>query len=94
MPVRRKTNRRRMSATIDAWAVYLECGVDFFDDLVDAGIVSRGREKPTDEAALAPWLTFSEELMHRWKTGRHPEQGEPWALTEFGPPIQKRRPGR
>jgi len=93
MPIRRHPGKRRMSATLETWETFLECGSDFFDDLVDAGVVSARWEKPSHEVAYAAWLQFADELIHRWKTSRHPEQGEPWALREFGDPRQtgKRR---
>jgi hypothetical protein len=86
MPIRRHGGKRRTSVGIEAWETYLECGSDFFDDLVDAGIVSARWEKPSHEVAYAAWATFADELLARWKTSRHPEQGEAWALREFGDP--------
>ncbi|CDZ60326.1 Hypothetical protein NGAL_HAMBI2605_09520 [Neorhizobium galegae bv. orientalis] len=86
MPVRRKASRRRTSANLETWETYLECGTDFFDDLVDAGIVAESRLKPSREDAYAAWLAFADELLHRWKTSRHPDQDEPWAIREFGDP--------
>ncbi|MCQ1771311.1 hypothetical protein NOI24_08370 [Neorhizobium galegae] len=86
MPIRRHAGKRRTSAGIDAWETYLECGTDFFDDLVDAGIVTESRQKPSDADAYAAWLTFADELLHRWKSSRHPDQDESWAIREFGDP--------
>lgn len=90
MPPRRVKAKRKVSASLETWALYLECGTDYFDDLADAGIAPKG-ERPSDDIARAAWLAYADELLERWRTSRHCDQGQAWALERFGDPRVRRR---
>ncbi|NHT75089.1 hypothetical protein G8E10_04870 [Rhizobiaceae bacterium CRRU44] len=90
MPVKRRKSKRMATASLETWELYLECGTDYFDDLADAGIAPKG-ERPSDDIARAAWLAYADELLDRWRSSRHVEQGVPWALERFGDPRVRRR---
>jgi hypothetical protein len=90
MPVRRRSNRRRAD-DLKSWEVYLESGHDYFGDLPDIGLT----DPPPRAAALEAWNRLAPILLDTWATSRHPDQGEAWAVREFGVPGgHKRRAGR
>jgi len=90
MPVKRRKAKRLHTASIESWELYLECGRDYFDDLVEAGVVENHGDQPSEDQAYAAWLAYAEELLERWSTTRHADQGQAWALEMFGDPRAKR----
>jgi hypothetical protein len=89
MPVRRKKSKARAS-DVAAWAMFMQCGRDFFDELDAIGL---------DDTTAAPlaeavWHEIGEAVivylddLHR---GFAPVERPIWAETEFGPPGGKRR---
>lgn len=91
MPVKRRKAKRHATASLETWALYLECGTDYFNDLFEAGIVPGRNKRPSDDAARAAWAAYADELLDRWHTTRHREQGPAWALEQFGDPRARRR---
>lgn len=85
MPVKRRRAKAR-SGNPDAWDLYLETGCDYFDDLAEAGVAVDERGNPSRADALSAWLSFADELLARWAVSRHPDQGQPWAVAQFGDP--------
>lgn len=91
MPVRRTRNKRRASADIEAWALYLESGFDYFSELIEVGVTAPGEKDPPLAAARAAWLAYGPELLERWAAYPDKEQGDPWAVQQFGVPRAWRR---
>jgi hypothetical protein len=89
MPVRRRSTKRRASATIEQWAIYLESGFDFFDDLPDAGVEVDDHGKPSREEALAAWEAYGLDLMERWRKQRAAVDQPAWAVEQFGEPRSR-----
>ncbi|MEP7241746.1 MAG: hypothetical protein ABI697_12740 [Devosia sp.] len=101
MPVKRRAGKRRVDpqAEIMAWSGLFRCGYDFFGELEPWGF--GGRADPTDtEARMAAptvWARLGPSFMDWFDEGRRGslphatgDNGEPWALTEFGDPRNGR----
>jgi len=91
MPVRRKVNRRRVAATLDAWSMYLEAGTDYFDDLPAAGVTVDESGRPSVEDAVEAWQAYAADLLELWATTRRHHETEPWAVQQFGLPKARLR---
>lgn len=92
MPVRRKLDRRRVSASMDAWSMYLESGIDYFDDLPAAGVIVDDSGQPSIEDAAEAWQAYAGDLLAMWATSRRHHETDPWALEQFGlPKVRLRR---
>lgn len=92
MPVRRRKNKARPDEA-KAWLMFMMSGCDFFDDLVDAGIVPEG-EVPTREFAEETWRRIGNDVldyMEEFHIGYRPPERPIWAKREFGPPGRSRR---
>lgn len=92
MPVRRRTSKARPEEA-KAWAGYLMCGADFFDDLAGVGLT----EETAEPLADATWHRIGNDViahldeLHR---GFYPYPRPIWAEEMFGPPSGlKRRAG-
>lgn len=94
MPVRRRVNRRRASAGLTSWELYLETGHDYFGDLRDAGVWVDERGNPSRDDAVEAWLAFADQLIETWKVSRRHQDQDAWALREFGDPRAARRRAR
>jgi len=98
MPVKRRTAKRRQDpqAEMLAWSGLFRCGYDYFNDLEPYGY-----RHPTDATARADapeaWKRLGGAFMDWWNEGRRGslphatgDNGEPWALIEFGEPPRAR----
>lgn len=81
MPVRKRRNRRKPVAGIEAWQCVFASEFDFFDDLRDAGVALDEHGRPEREEARMAWQRYGAEFMATF-TGFH----TPWAVKEFGNP--------
>lgn len=81
MPVRKRKNRRKPSAGLDAWETVFASEFDFFGELRDAGIATDQNGRPEIEEACAAWKRFGAEFLAGF-TDIH----TPWALELFGDP--------
>ncbi|MBX4964476.1 hypothetical protein [Rhizobium binae] len=90
MPVRRRAGKRRSTEGLDQWFFVFSSGFDYFRELEEIGIDLDDRGRPSREDVEAAWRRLGEAFMD---IPRHPDQGEPWAVTEFGDPRRssKRR---
>ncbi|MBY3384055.1 hypothetical protein [Rhizobium laguerreae] len=91
MPVRRKAGKRRSIDGLDQWFFVFSSGNDFFDELAELGIETDAYHRPSIDVAEAAWRRLGDSFL---EIPRHPEQGEPWALKEFGQPTVRRRKRR
>lgn len=91
MPVRRKVNRRRASASMDAWSMYLETGFDYFEDLPAAGVLVSESGKPSTEDAAEAWQAYADDLLAIWATSRRDHENKPWAVEHLGLPRGRLR---
>ncbi|RUW71024.1 MULTISPECIES: hypothetical protein [unclassified Mesorhizobium] len=96
MPVRKRASKARPDEA-KAWMMYFQSGHDFFDELVDAGVVEDRHHVPRD-LAEATWRRIGNDVlayMEEFYRGYHPPEHPIWAEREFGAPGQmKRRAGR
>jgi hypothetical protein len=83
MPVRKRKNRRRAAAGLDAWECVFSSEFDFFGELEDAGIATDEYGRPDREEARAVWKRYGAEFMAGF-TDSH----IPWALQQFGEPCR------
>lgn len=94
MPVRRKIDRHR-PAELAVWRDWFAWGHDFFDHLLDAGIVAAHQQQPGETTARAAWRrcgdAFLAEYAAEQACERYPNQELPHALAAFGPPTGRRR---
>jgi hypothetical protein len=81
VPVRKRKNRRRAEAGLDAWECVFSSQFDFFDELADAGVATDAYGRPDREEALKAWQRFGAEFMAKFR-----ETHVPWALEQFGDP--------
>ncbi|MBB2794427.1 UNVERIFIED_ORG: hypothetical protein GGD58_003297 [Rhizobium pisi] len=88
MPVRRRAGKRRSTEGLDQWFFVFAGGHDYFDELPPIGIDTDAYGRPSREDAEAAWRRLGDSFM---AIPRHPDQGESWALKEFGQPYSKRR---
>lgn len=68
-------------------------GYDFFEDLVEAGIVENRREVPRD-LAEETWRCIGNDVLDytvEFHRGFVPPERPIWAEREFGPPDRKKR---
>ena len=86
MPVRRRSAKRRASASLEQWSTYLESGFDFFDDLPAAGIEVDEHGHPSKEDAQVAWEAYAPDLLERWRTQRAGIDQPAWAIQQFGEP--------
>ncbi|MGO7354654.1 hypothetical protein ACC703_05795 [Rhizobium ruizarguesonis] len=91
MPVRRKGGKRRSTDGLDQWFFVFSSGHDFFDELAELGIETDAYHCPSLGDSEAAWRRLGDAFL---EIPRHPEQGEPWALKEFGQPTVHRRKRR
>lgn len=92
MPVRRRAAKARPDEA-KAWLMYMMSGYDFFEDLVEAGLVEDRRNVPRD-LAEETWRRIGDDVlayMDEFHIGFHPPQRPIWAEREFGPPGKRRR---
>lgn len=93
MPVRRKIDRRRAEA-LPAWEMTFLAGRDYFGDLEAIGVATDEYSRPDRSEAEAAWrrlgTLFLAEHAAEQAQQRHPREGEPWALAEFGMPGRRR----
>lgn len=88
MPVRRRASRRKVSATLEQWACYLEFGHDYFSDLSAAGVDLDAEGRPSIDDARDAWESFAVDLMYRWRTDRRGLDYPAWAIEQFGEPSR------
>lgn len=89
MPVRRRTNRRR-AGEVEAWAGFMMCGCDIFDELHAIGLTEETAEpiaEKTWRRIGADVIAHIEGLHH----GYYPPPRPFWAEEVFGPPDGRRR---
>ena len=67
MPVRKRKNRRRAAAGLDAWECVFSSEFDFFGELEDAGIAADEYGRPDREEARAVWKRYGAEFMAGYK---------------------------
>lgn len=92
MPVRRKRSKARPDET-KAWLMYMMSGADFFDELVDAGIVEDRHHVPR-ELAEETWRRIGHDIliyMGEFHVGFRPPERPIWAEEQFGAPSLRRR---
>ena len=92
MPVKRRRSKARPESA-KAWVMYMMAGHDYFDDLVDAGIVPAG-EMPTRDFAAETWQRMGAEILDAMADlhiGFRPPERPIWAEEQFGPPPARRR---
>lgn len=83
MPVRRRVGKRRSTEGLEQWNFVFSSGHDYFRELEEIGIVLDEYGRPSLNEAEAAWRRLGEAFL---EIPRHPDQGEPWALTMFGDP--------
>ncbi len=89
MPVRRKANRRRADV-VEALSQLFATGIDWDQEAREIGVATSSYDFPTDLAHVGSlWSEHGVAFM----AGYSDPYWQPWALTEFGPPSQKRRAG-
>jgi hypothetical protein len=81
VPLRRRKDRRKPSAGLDAWETVFSSQFDFFGELRDAGVETDAYGRPDREAARKAWQRFGVEFMSTFR-----DSHQPWALAEFGEP--------
>lgn len=94
MPVRRRKAKAR-PAEARAWVMTMMSGRDYFDELVDAGIVAKG-ENPPRELVEETWRRIGPDILNAmddFHVGFRPPERPIWAEREFGP-AEKRGEGR
>lgn len=79
MPVRRRTDKR--SAAADAWNEIFTFGFDILNRAHMAGVKLDARLRPDMAEARAAWRRYGAQFLSEYG-----DDGEPWALTEFGKP--------
>ena len=84
MPVRRRAGKKRATEGLEAWFFVFSGGHDYFDELEPLGIDTDHYSRPSREDSYAAWLRLGEAFL---ELPRAPEQGDCWALREFGPPT-------
>ena len=92
MPVKRRQSKARPDEA-NAWVVFMMSGCDFFDDLVDAGIVGKG-ETPSLELAAETWRRMGADIIDaidELHVGYAPPERPVFAEREFGPAGRRRR---
>jgi hypothetical protein len=93
MPVRRRIDRRR-AGEVEAWANFLYCGCDFFDELPAVGLTEATAGPLAEETwhRLGPDVIAHLDKIHE---GFHPYPRPIWAEEQFGPAKgARRRAGR
>lgn len=88
MPVRRSVSKRRSTEGLAEWEFVFSSGYDYFRELTEIGIALDEYGRPAAEVAKAAWRRLGNAFLAK---PRHPEQGTPWALEQFGYPSGKRR---
>ena len=86
MPVRRRAGKRRSTEGLENWFFVFTGGHDYFDELPPLGIETDAYGRPSRDDAEAAWRRLGDSFL---RLPRHPDQCEPWALTEFGHPSQR-----
>lgn len=75
--------------------MWFECGHDFFDDLVDAGIVDQHAKQPDLATARDAWFRCGSAWLEQYREAqareRYPREEPPHALAMFGTPNGNRR---
>jgi hypothetical protein len=91
MPVKRRRSKARPESA-RAWLMFMMSGSDFFDDLVDAGIIQAG-ETPSRGLAEEVWRHMGADVldaMDDLHVGFQPPERPIWAEREFGQPGRRR----
>jgi hypothetical protein len=83
MPVRKRTDRRKSTAGLDAWETVFSSEFDFFGELREAGVETDDYGRPDREEARAAWQRYGAEFLSTFR-----ESHQPWALETFGPPCR------
>lgn len=78
MPVKRRSEKRRMSPDAEAaiWKSYFEAGHDFFDELPSIGVAVDDRQHPPRDVSAEAWARLG-----------YLCPGAPWATEQFGEPT-------
>jgi hypothetical protein len=83
MPVRKRTDRRKSTAGLDAWEPVFSSEFDFFGELRDAGVETDAYGRPDREEACSAWQRYGAEFLSTFT-----DSYVPWALQTFGPPCR------
>lgn len=85
MPVKRRTDKRRVSPESEyvAWAPVFRSGYDFFDDLPAIGVSVAGFAPVPADLAREPWARFGERFL-----AEYADEATPWAEAELGRPWE------
>ena len=89
MPVRRKRSKARAS-NVAAWAMFMQCGRDYFDELDAVGLT----DKTAAPLAAEVWHEIGQAViayLDDFHRGFSPPERPYWAEREFGPPGGRRR---
>ncbi|RUV89194.1 hypothetical protein EOA60_08275 [Mesorhizobium sp. M1A.F.Ca.IN.020.06.1.1] len=89
MPIRRRRNKARPDEAT-AWAMFMQAGCDFFDDLAAAGLT----ESAAHAFAEATWHRIGYDVLavlDALHDGFPPYQRPIWAEEQFGKPNGERR---
>lgn len=84
MPIKRRRSKAR-AGEAKAWAMYMQSGHDFFDDLADLGL----DEKTAAPVAEEAWHRIGRDVIdhiERIHHGYHPPERPFWAEERFGRP--------
>lgn len=97
MPVKRRKSKARPDE-LKAWGMWFLSGHDFFDDLVDAGIVPHHATQPDPAIALDAWQRCGDAWLEQYAAEqareKYPREEPPHAVEVFGMPSgRKRRAG-
>ena len=85
MPVKRRTEKRRMDPTaeLEAWSLMFASGYDYFDDLPRIGVVTDAYSKPDRAVIQDAWHRLGARFLAE---PQDPHLVPCWALKEFGEP--------
>ena len=87
MPIRKRADKRRSAEGLDEWFFVFTGGHDYFRQLPPLGIKTNRYNQPSLDDSHAAWLRLGYAFL---QLPRDPDQGEPWALREFGEPGRRR----
>ena len=91
MPVRRRVDRRRTD-DVRAWAMFMESGRDYFEDLAAVGLTEQSARPLAEETWRrigADVIAYLGEFYRGYQAPERPY----WAEREFGAPKRRRRVG-